>query len=39
MWQHNDRYERKMLELRQQRRTMLEDYFALNKQLRSSCTR
>ncbi len=34
MWQHNDRYERKMLELRQQRRTMLEDYFALNKRLR-----
>ena len=34
LWQHNDRYERKMLELRQQRRTMLEDYFALNKQLR-----
>jgi hypothetical protein len=34
MWQHNDRYERNMLELRQQRRTMLEYYFALNKQLR-----
>ena len=34
MWQHNDRYERKMLELRQQRRSMLEDYFALNKHLR-----
>jgi aspartate/methionine/tyrosine aminotransferase len=34
MWQHNDRYERKMLELRQQRREMLEDYFALNKRLR-----
>ncbi|HSD85152.1 MAG TPA: pyridoxal phosphate-dependent aminotransferase, partial [Anaerolineae bacterium] len=34
MWQHNDRYERKMLELRQQRRQMLEDYFALNKRLR-----
>ncbi len=33
-WQHNDRYERKMLELRRQRRTMLENYFALNKQLR-----
>lgn len=34
LWQHNDRYERKMLELRQQRRDMLEYYFALNKQLR-----
>lgn len=34
MWQHNDRYERKMLELREQRREMLEDYFALNKRLR-----
>ncbi len=32
--QHNDRYERNMLELRRQRRTMLETYFALNKQLR-----
>jgi hypothetical protein len=34
LWKHNDRYERKMLELRRQRRTMLEDYFALNKRLR-----
>ncbi len=34
LWQHNDRYERKMRELRQQRRTTLEYYFALNKQLR-----
>lgn len=34
LWQHNDRYERKMLELRRQRRTMLEFYFALNKKLR-----
>ncbi len=34
LWQHNDRYERNMLELRQQRRAMLETYFALNKQLR-----
>jgi hypothetical protein len=34
LWQHNDRYERKMLELRQQRRAMLEDYFGLNKRLR-----
>jgi len=34
LWQHNDRYERKMLDLRRQRRTMLEYYFSLNKQLR-----
>ncbi|HKJ27944.1 MAG TPA: pyridoxal phosphate-dependent aminotransferase, partial [Anaerolineales bacterium] len=34
LWEHNDRYERRMLELRQQRREMLEQYFALNKQLR-----
>jgi aspartate/methionine/tyrosine aminotransferase len=34
LWQHNDRYEQKMLELRRQRRTMLETYFALNKALR-----
>ncbi len=34
LWQHNDRYERKMLDLRQQRRRMLEYYFDLNKQLR-----
>ena len=34
LWQHNDRYERKMRELRQQRRHMLERYFGLNKQLR-----
>jgi aspartate/methionine/tyrosine aminotransferase len=34
LWQHNDRYERQMLDLRRQRRTMLEEYFALNKQLR-----
>jgi aspartate/methionine/tyrosine aminotransferase len=34
LWQHNDRYERKMLELRRQRRSMLEYYFALNKRLR-----
>ena len=34
LWQHNDRYEQKMLELRQQRRTMLEEYCSLNKQLR-----
>ncbi|MBK9925209.1 MAG: pyridoxal phosphate-dependent aminotransferase [Anaerolineales bacterium] len=34
LWQHNDRYEQKMQELRRQRREMLETYFALNKQLR-----
>ncbi len=34
LWQHNDRYEQKMRELREQRRQMLETYFALNKQLR-----
>ncbi len=34
LWQHNDRYEHRMVELRQQRRTTLEYYFALNKQLR-----
>ncbi len=34
LWQHNDRYEQKMLELRQQRRRMLEYYCSLNKKLR-----
>jgi aspartate/methionine/tyrosine aminotransferase len=34
LWQHNDRYERKMFELRQQRRDTLEFYFSLNKALR-----
>ncbi|MBE9523914.1 MAG: pyridoxal phosphate-dependent aminotransferase [Chloroflexi bacterium] len=34
LWQHNDRYERKMLELRQQRHSTLEFYFGLNKELR-----
>jgi aspartate/methionine/tyrosine aminotransferase len=34
LWQHNDRYEQKMLELRQQRSGMLEYYCSLNKQLR-----
>lgn len=34
LWQHNDRYERRMFELRQQRRSTLEYYFALNKNLR-----
>ncbi len=34
LWQHNDRYEQKMQELRQERRSTLEYYFSLNKQLR-----
>ncbi len=34
LWQHNDRYERKMIELRDQRRSTLEFYFRLNKELR-----
>ncbi|MBN2469670.1 MAG: pyridoxal phosphate-dependent aminotransferase, partial [Anaerolineae bacterium] len=34
LWQHNDRYEQKMLELRQERLNTLEYYFSLNKQLR-----
>ena len=34
LWQHNDRYERRMFELRQQRRSTLEYYFSLNKNLR-----
>lgn len=34
LWQHNDRYERRMLELRRQRRETLEFYFSLNKTLR-----
>jgi aspartate/methionine/tyrosine aminotransferase len=34
LWYHNDRLERKMLDLRRQRRETLEYYFALNKQLR-----
>jgi aspartate/methionine/tyrosine aminotransferase len=34
LWQHNDRLERKMVDLRIQRRETLEYYFALNKRLR-----
>ena len=34
LWHHNDRLERKMLELRTKRRETLEYYFSLNKQLR-----
>ncbi|MGC8654701.1 MAG: pyridoxal phosphate-dependent aminotransferase, partial [Candidatus Kryptoniota bacterium] len=36
LWQHNDRLERKMLELRQRRRETLEYYFSLNKELRKT---
>ena len=34
LWYHNDRLERRMLELRNRRREGLEYYFALNKRLR-----
>ena len=34
LWQHNDRYEKRMFELRRERREALEHYFSLNKQLR-----
>ena len=34
LWRHNDRLERRMVDLRVRRRTMLEQYFALNKRLR-----
>lgn len=36
MWYHNDRLERKMLELRKERRKALEYYFSLNKRLRKT---
>jgi hypothetical protein len=36
LWHHNDRLERKMLELRTQRRNTLEYYFSLNKQIRKT---
>jgi len=36
LWQHNDRLERKMLDLRNQRRQGLEYYFSLNKKLRKT---
>ncbi|MGE5400214.1 MAG: aminotransferase class I/II-fold pyridoxal phosphate-dependent enzyme [Ignavibacteriales bacterium] len=36
LWHHNDRLERKMLELRLQRRKTLEYYFSINKQLRKA---
>jgi aspartate/methionine/tyrosine aminotransferase len=34
LWQHNDRLEKKMLDLRNQRSKTMEFYFALNKRLR-----
>ena len=34
LWHHNDRLERKMLELRHRRWETMEHYFALNKQMR-----
>ncbi len=34
LWEHNDRLERRMLELRRQRRRTLEYYFELNRALR-----
>ncbi len=34
LWEHNDRLERRMLELRRRRRRMLEYYFRLNQSLR-----
>ncbi len=36
IWEHNDRLERKMVQLRQQRRQGLEYYFQLNKKLRKT---
>ncbi len=36
IWEHNDRLERKMLQLRQERRSGLEYYFRLNKKLRKA---
>lgn len=36
LWEHNDRLERRMLELRRKRRDTLEYYFALNRSLRKT---
>jgi len=36
IWQHNDKLERQMRKLREERRYWLEYYFSLNKQLRKS---
>jgi hypothetical protein len=39
LWRHNDRLERKMLELRKERKLSLEYYFSLNKRLRKELHR
>jgi aspartate/methionine/tyrosine aminotransferase len=39
LWRHNDRLERKMLDLRRKRREGLERYFALNKRVRKELHR
>ncbi|MDP3683863.1 MAG: hypothetical protein Q8S01_08005, partial [Ignavibacteria bacterium] len=36
LWHHNDRLERKMLDLRKQRKDTLEYYFSLNKKIRKT---
>lgn len=36
LWRHNDSLERKMIDLRQQRRSKLEYYFSLNKKIRKT---
>jgi aspartate/methionine/tyrosine aminotransferase len=36
LWEHNDRLERRMLQLREERRSGLQYYFALNKKLRKT---
>ncbi|TFG99158.1 MAG: aminotransferase class I/II-fold pyridoxal phosphate-dependent enzyme, partial [Calditrichales bacterium] len=36
LWQHNDRLEKRMYKMRQDRRTSLEYYFSLNKRIRKS---
>ncbi len=36
LWKHNDRLETKMLNLRKQRKQLLEYYFSLNKKLRKT---
>ncbi len=36
LWQHNDRLEKRMYQMRQQRRASLEYYFSLNKRLRKT---
>ena len=36
LWQHNDRLEKRMYQMRRQRRASLEYYFSLNKRLRKT---